>query len=40
MEGNAHRILMDDDEEMMGHSKDVKASKKNTETPEEKNSGG
>ncbi|MFZ2302857.1 MAG: cbb3-type cytochrome oxidase assembly protein CcoS [Gallionella sp.] len=37
MEGNASRILMDDDEEMMGHSKNGKASKENTGNPEAKN---
>ncbi|OGS75280.1 MAG: cytochrome oxidase maturation protein, cbb3-type [Gallionellales bacterium GWA2_55_18] len=36
MEGNASRILMDDDAEMMGHTKDIKADKKNRGNPEEK----
>jgi cbb3-type cytochrome oxidase maturation protein len=40
MEGNASRILMDDDEEMMGHAKDVKADKENRVSPEAKNGNG
>jgi len=37
MEGNASRILMDDDEEMMGHTKGGKIGKENTKNPEAKN---
>jgi len=37
MEGNASRILMDDDEEMMVHTKDVKTGKENRKIPEAKN---
>lgn len=33
MEGNANRILMDDDEEMMGLSDDVKESAANNSSP-------
>ena len=40
MEGNANRILMDDDEETMGHSKHGKTSKENTGNPEVKNGSG
>ncbi|MDO8810412.1 MAG: cbb3-type cytochrome oxidase assembly protein CcoS [Gallionella sp.] len=36
MEGNASRILMDDDDEMMGHTKDIKADKENRGNTEEK----
>ncbi len=38
MEGNANRILMDDDEEMMAHTKDVQTGKENRKNPEAKNS--
>lgn len=34
MEGNANRILMDDDEEMMGHAE---ANRENRKSPETKN---
>ena len=37
MEGNANRILMDDDEEIMGHSKNIKSSKENRKISEAKN---
>jgi cbb3-type cytochrome oxidase maturation protein len=33
MEGNASRILMDDDEEMMGHPDDCKGGEENRNRP-------
>ena len=34
MEGNAHRILLDDDEDMMGHAKGGKENEANKENAE------